>query len=406
MAEYLEAEHVLALASGTAALHLSLVALGVGPGDEVITTPITWPATANVIVHAGATPCSSTSARTTSTSTLRCRRSCHRADEGDPARRPRGSARRPRSDLGARPAGVEDAAHAAESRYRGRKVGAIADVTCFSLYATKNIAAGEGGLVSTNRDDVAQALNDLRQMRRGDGSRYDIPVPATRRTSPTCSPRSRSASSTRSSVTPRSARASSRLRRGGRGARRDHAARARRPRHARAASLCRSRSTPSAQAQRGTSTSARSPTRTSSTSIHFLPVHTLDVLPRAIPGPAAAARRGTRGRRGDVAAALAGALGRRHRRRGRGTPPSARTLHAMTAQEGASGVVLTLAVTGASVSPTSSGSSTSGRRSTSSSTRTSAGLRARCDHVRGRAADGVPVAEAARGARRARGLAW
>ena len=56
MAEFLEAEHVLALASGTAALHLSLVALGVGPGDEVITSPITWPATANVIVHAGATP--------------------------------------------------------------------------------------------------------------------------------------------------------------------------------------------------------------------------------------------------------------------------------------------------------------------------------------------------------------
>src|SRR5919198_3414335 len=56
LAEYLEAEHVLALASGTAALHLSLVALGLGPGDEVITTPITWPATANVIVHTGATP--------------------------------------------------------------------------------------------------------------------------------------------------------------------------------------------------------------------------------------------------------------------------------------------------------------------------------------------------------------
>src|SRR5213078_3177503 len=56
MSEFLEAEHVLALASGTAALHLALVALGVGPGDEVITTPITWPATANVIVHAGATP--------------------------------------------------------------------------------------------------------------------------------------------------------------------------------------------------------------------------------------------------------------------------------------------------------------------------------------------------------------
>src|SRR5438876_9158833 len=72
---------------------------------------------------------------------------------------------------------VEDAAQAAESRYRGRKVGSIADITCFSLYATKNIAAGEGGLISTNRDEIAHAVRDLRLMRRGDGSLYDIPVP-------------------------------------------------------------------------------------------------------------------------------------------------------------------------------------------------------------------------------------
>src|SRR3989449_1589108 len=56
MREYLEAKHVLAVSSCTAALHLSLVALGVGPGDEVITTPLTWPATANVVVHCGAMP--------------------------------------------------------------------------------------------------------------------------------------------------------------------------------------------------------------------------------------------------------------------------------------------------------------------------------------------------------------
>jgi dTDP-4-amino-4,6-dideoxygalactose transaminase len=72
---------------------------------------------------------------------------------------------------------VEDAAHAAEARYRGRPVGSVADVTCFSLYATKNIAAGEGGLVATMRDDVAQRIDDLRVMRRGHGSLYDIPVP-------------------------------------------------------------------------------------------------------------------------------------------------------------------------------------------------------------------------------------
>src|SRR6185503_18675368 len=56
MRDYLGAKHVLAVSSGTAALHLSLVALGVGPGDEVITSSLTWPATANVIVHCGATP--------------------------------------------------------------------------------------------------------------------------------------------------------------------------------------------------------------------------------------------------------------------------------------------------------------------------------------------------------------
>jgi dTDP-4-amino-4,6-dideoxygalactose transaminase len=178
MAEYLEANHVLALASGTAALHLSLVALGLGPGDEVITTPITWPATANVIVHTGAIPVF-----------------VDVRDEDlniDPDRVEAAVTERTKAilpvDLAGQPADldpllalgfpiVEDAAHAAESRYRGRKVGSIADVTCFSLYATKNVAAGEGGLISTNRDDIAEAVRDLRLMRRGDGSRYDIPVP-------------------------------------------------------------------------------------------------------------------------------------------------------------------------------------------------------------------------------------
>ena len=178
MREFLDAEHVLALASGTAALHLSLVALGVGPGDEVITTPITWPATANVIVHAGATPVfvdvreddlNIDPARVAEAVTERTKALLPVDLAGQPVELD------PLLELGL-PV-IEDAAHAAESSYRGRKVGSIADATCFSLYATKNIAAGEGGLISTNRDDVAQAVLDLRQMRRGDGSVYDIPVP-------------------------------------------------------------------------------------------------------------------------------------------------------------------------------------------------------------------------------------
>jgi dTDP-4-amino-4,6-dideoxygalactose transaminase len=178
MRDYLEAKHVLAVTSGTAALHLSLVALGIGPGDEVITTSLTWPATANVVVHAGATPVFADIRE----DTLNI----------DPAHVRELVNERTKAivpvDLYGQPADldelaaiglplVEDAAHAAESRYRGRKVGAIADLTCFSLYATKNIAAGEGGLISTNRDDLAEALDDLRVMRRGHGSLYDIAVP-------------------------------------------------------------------------------------------------------------------------------------------------------------------------------------------------------------------------------------
>ena len=69
---------------------------------------------------------------------------------------------------------VEDAAHAVETEYRGRKVGAIADATCFSLYATKNVAAGEGGMITTDRDELAEEIRELRLMRRGHGSLYDV----------------------------------------------------------------------------------------------------------------------------------------------------------------------------------------------------------------------------------------
>jgi dTDP-4-amino-4,6-dideoxygalactose transaminase len=174
MASYLEARHVLAVSSGTAALHLALLAVGVGPGDEVITTPITWPATANVVEHCGAVPVF-----------------CDVRDDDlnlDPELVPTLVTERTRAILPVHLAGqpcdldalracglpvVEDAAHATEARYRGRKLGALSEATCFSLYATKNLAAGEGGLVATDSDAVADAIRAMRLTRRGDGALYD-----------------------------------------------------------------------------------------------------------------------------------------------------------------------------------------------------------------------------------------
>ncbi len=177
-AEYVGAKHALAVSSGTAAMHLALVALGIGPGDEVITTPITWPATANVVVHTGATPVF-----------VDVRESDLNIDPDAVAA---AVTERTKAILPVHLAGqpcdleplwalgipvVEDAAHAVESEYRGRKIGALSDATCFSLYATKNVAAGEGGIVTTDREDVADAIRELRLMRRSGGSLYDIAVP-------------------------------------------------------------------------------------------------------------------------------------------------------------------------------------------------------------------------------------
>jgi len=177
VAELAGARHAVALSSGTAALHLSLAGLGIGPGDEVITSPITWPATGNVIVHLGARPVFVDV----------------RDDDLniDPALAVKAVTPRTKAllpvDLAGQPSDldplvatglpvVEDAAHAIEAEYRGRKIGAIAHATCFSLYATKNVAAGEGGIVTTDDDDLAEAILEYRLTRRGDGSLYDVRV--------------------------------------------------------------------------------------------------------------------------------------------------------------------------------------------------------------------------------------
>ena len=177
--EFIGAKHALAVNSCTAALHLALEAVGVGPGDEVITTPMTFTATAAVIEHLGARPVFAD-----------CTAQTLNIDPAEIQRRlsPRTKAILPVHFAGqacdmdaiaevARGAGVpvvEDAAHAIPTRYKGRMVGTLSDVTCFSFYATKNVTTGERGMVVTDRDDIMERMRlmHLHGMSRDAWKRY------------------------------------------------------------------------------------------------------------------------------------------------------------------------------------------------------------------------------------------
>jgi dTDP-4-amino-4,6-dideoxygalactose transaminase len=161
--DYTGSKHAVAVNSCTAALHLSLLASGVGPGDEVITTPMTFAATANAIVHTGATPVFVDCERETllinpdrirAAITSRTRAIIPVHMTGRPCSMDEIGAVADKHGLVV----IEDAAHALEARYRGRKVGAISALTCFSFYVTKNVTTGEGGIVTTNDADLADRI--------------------------------------------------------------------------------------------------------------------------------------------------------------------------------------------------------------------------------------------------------
>lgn len=159
---YTGARFALALNSCTAALHLALVALGVGPGDEVITTPLTFCSTVHAIVHTGATPVladvdesgnldpQSVEARITPRTKVLL--PVHLA--GLPCRMEELWKLAKRYRLWV----VEDAAHAVGTHYQGRHLGADgasqSDAVAYSFYATKNLTTGEGGMVTTNREEL------------------------------------------------------------------------------------------------------------------------------------------------------------------------------------------------------------------------------------------------------------
>ncbi len=160
------AENAVAVSSCTAALHLSILAAGLSRGDEVITTPLTFCATVNAIIHAGAIPVLvDVDPRTMNidpklieekiTDKTRALLPVHFG--GRPCDMDAICSIASRHGLKL----IEDCAHAIETEYKGRKVGTFGDFGCFSFYITKNITTGEGGIVLTRREEDADLIKVL-----------------------------------------------------------------------------------------------------------------------------------------------------------------------------------------------------------------------------------------------------
>jgi dTDP-4-amino-4,6-dideoxygalactose transaminase len=161
--QYVGCVHAIALNSCTAGLHLALDVLGVGPGDEIVTTPLTFASTANVIVHRGAHPVFVDVERNTMnidpygiekaiTSRTKAIIPVHLA--GRPCEMDKIIDIAKRHNLYV----IEDAAHAVEAWYKGQKIGNIGHITVFSFYVTKNVCTGEGGMLTTNHGDWADEV--------------------------------------------------------------------------------------------------------------------------------------------------------------------------------------------------------------------------------------------------------
>lgn len=173
------ARHAIAVNSCTAALHLALEALGVREGDEVIVPTMTFAATAEVVTYLKAKPVLVDSTPDTlnispdaieQAITPRTKAIVPVHFAGHPCEMSRIHAVAQAHNL----AVVEDAAHALPARYRGKMIGSLSDLTCFSFYATKNITTGEGGMVTTDDADLAARVRimSLHGLSRDAWSRY------------------------------------------------------------------------------------------------------------------------------------------------------------------------------------------------------------------------------------------
>lgn len=167
LAASLGVKHALGACSGTAALHLAVLAAGIGPGDEVITTPMTWVSTANVLLHAGARPVFVDIER--DTLNIDCSRIVAAITPRTRALLPVHFAGQPCDEDAlatiAREHGlllIEDAAHALGASFRDRPIGTFGDATMFSFHPAKNLTTGEGGALVTDSDEIAARAQRLR----------------------------------------------------------------------------------------------------------------------------------------------------------------------------------------------------------------------------------------------------
>ena len=190
--EYVGARFAVPVSSATAGLHVALLALGVGPGDEVVTSPMTFVATLNTIVHCGATPVLAD----IDAATLNIR-----VEEIEKKVTPRTKAILPVHYVGqpadldpileiaaqARAAVLEDAAHAVGSEYKGRRIGSFPTTSVFSFHPNKNMTTGEGGMVVMEDEDVFEKASlfkfhgmdreSWKRFAKSGSPRYDVALP-------------------------------------------------------------------------------------------------------------------------------------------------------------------------------------------------------------------------------------
>jgi len=167
-ADFINVKHAIAVSNGTAALHLANLALGIGEGDEVICPSLSFVAGANTIIYTGAIPVfaeiigfddfniSPEDIEAKITKKTKAIQILHFG--GNPCNMSGIIELAEKYGLSV----IEDCAHSPGAEYNGKKCGAVGDIGCFSFYSNKNLAVGEGGMITTNSDDLAKRMRLMR----------------------------------------------------------------------------------------------------------------------------------------------------------------------------------------------------------------------------------------------------